>query len=80
MPLNTTKEVNLHILEKKYDNGQVINPELLVKDGLVRTLSGKTPAIKILGKGKLTKKFIFENVRISIKAKEAVEKAGGTIR
>ncbi len=38
------------------------------------------PKIKILGRGKLTKKLIIEGCEMSKSAKEKIEKAGGTIK
>ena len=35
--------------------------------------------VKILGTGKITKKIVVENCKISKSAKEAIEKAGGKI-
>lgn len=72
--------VNLDVLDKNCKDGETINPENLIKKGLVSKMNGKAPKIKILGTGKLAKKLIFENCKFSAKAKEAVEKAGGTIK
>jgi large subunit ribosomal protein L15 len=72
--------VNLETLEKTVKDGDVINPENLLKKGIVRMINGKTPQIKILGTGKLSKKIIVENCKTSKTAKEAIEKAGGTIK
>ena len=75
-----TAVVNLDILEKNSKDGETINPENLIKKGIVRRIKGKTPKIKILGKGKISKKIIVENCKLSKSAKEAVEKAGGNIK
>lgn len=72
--------VNLDVLEKITKDGDVVNPKNLLESGIVRTIKGKTPEIKILGKGKLTKKLVIENCKVSKSAKEAIEKAGGTIK
>lgn len=72
--------VNLITLEKTSKDGETINPENLIKKGIVGNIKGKTPIIKILGTGKLTKKLVFENCKFSKTAKEAVEKAGGSIK
>lgn len=71
--------VNLDRLEKTSEDGETINPENLLKKGIIGNIKGKTPNVKILGTGKLTKKLIIENCKISKSAKEAVEKAGGKI-
>ena len=72
--------VNLDVLEKTSKNGEIISPENLIKKGIVSKIKGRAPGIKILGNGKLTKKFVIENCKLSKSAREAVEKAGGTIR
>ena len=43
-------------------------------------IKGKTPKVKILGNGKIAKKIIVEGCDISASAKEAIEKAGGSVR
>ena len=72
--------VNLETLEKISKDGETINPENLIKKGIISNIKGKTPKVKILGTGKLTKKLIVENCKASKTAKEAIEKAGGTIK
>jgi len=72
--------VNLEILETKTKDGETINPENLLAKGLISRVKGKTPRVKILGTGKLTKKLVVENCKTSKTAKEAIEKAGGTIK
>ena len=72
--------VNLDILEKNFTDGDIINPENLVKKGLISRIKGTVPKVKILGAGKLTKKIIIENCKTSETVKEAVKKAGGTIK
>lgn len=72
--------VNLEALEKHTKDGETINPQNLIAKGIVRMIKGKTPEVKILGKGTLTKKLVIENCKVSKSAKEAIEKAGGTIK
>ena len=72
--------VNLEVLEKTSKDGETINPENLIKKGIISKIKGRTPKVKILGTGKLTKKLVVENCRASKTAKEAIEKAGGTIK
>jgi len=72
--------VNLDILEKTSKDGETINPENLIKKGIISRMKGRAPQIKILGTGKLTKKLIVENCKTSKSAKEAIEKAGGSIK
>lgn len=75
-----TAVVNLVTLENISKDGDIINAENLLKKGVVSKIKGRTPDIKILGTGKLTKKLVFENCKVSKSAKEAIEKAGGKIK
>ena len=72
--------VNIDTLEKLSKTGEVISPANLIKKGIIRMISGKVPKVKILGRGKLSKQLIIENCKVSKTAKEAIEKAGGTVK
>ncbi len=72
--------VNLDVLEKISKDGETINPENLIKKGIISNIKGRAPKVKILGTGKLTKKLVIENCKVSKSAAEAIEKAGGTIK
>src|ERR1035437_2310977 len=72
--------VNLDVLEKNTKDGETINPENLIMKGLISKINGKSPKVKILGTGKITKKLVVENCKTSKTAKEAIEKAGGSIK
>ncbi len=65
--------VNLRDLEKKMSGD--VNPESLAACGLV----GKKAKVKILAHGELTKALNVKVHKLSAKAKEAIEKAGGTV-
>lgn len=72
--------INVEILEKKFKSGQVISPSLLLERKLIRKIKGKTPEVKILGRGKITKKLIVEDCQVSKSARKKIEKAGGIIK
>ena len=72
--------VNLETLEKISKDGETVNPENLIKKGIVSRMKGRNPKVKILGTGTLTKKLVVENCKTSKSAKEAIEKAGGTVK
>lgn len=72
--------VNLNVLEKHTKDGETINPENLIQKGLISKMKGRTPKVKILGTGKITRKLVVENCKTSKSAKEAIEKAGGVIK
>ena len=72
--------VNIEALEKKFKAGDLVNPETLLKFGLIRRIKGVTPRVKILAKGKITKNLVVENSQLSKGAKEAIEKAHGMVK
>jgi len=72
--------VNIEALEKKFKTGDLVNPETLLKFGLIRRIKGVTPRVKILAKGKITKNLVVENSQLSKGAKEAIEKAHGMVK
>lgn len=67
-------EVNLLDLEKRFEAGATVDVDVLRKAGLV---SGRSPMVKILAKGALTKKLMVEAHAFSASAKAAIEQAGG---
>lgn len=77
--INKYVALNLSDLEAKMDAG-VININSIVESGLVSKRMGKNPAVKILSRGDVTKKFNIEGLPISSSAKEKIEKAGGSVK
>jgi len=75
-----TTVLNLDILEKRFASNEKVNPQVLLDKKIIRKIKGRLPVIKILGKGKLTKKLIIENCLFSKQVKKEIEKAGGTIK
>jgi len=77
---NYSAVASLDTLEKFFGNGETVSPKSLIEKGIARKIKGGIPEIKILGKGKLTKKLVVENCKLSAGAKDAIEKAGGIIK
>lgn len=69
--------VNLIRLEENFQAGDLINPEMLKKKNIIKDAN---QPVKILGNGKLTKKFTIEKCFVSKTAKDAIVKAGGTVK
>jgi len=69
--------INLSDLEKTFKEESVVNLQSLLKVGLIKNIK---PGVKILGKGNLTKKITIENCSFSESAKDAINKAGGSIK
>jgi large subunit ribosomal protein L15 len=71
--------VNLNQLEKMFETGDAVNPEVLLAKGLVRRQRGRIPSVKILGTGEVSKKFTVSGCEVSAGAREKLEQAGSTI-
>ncbi|ADO71544.1 50S ribosomal protein L15 [Stigmatella aurantiaca] len=68
--------VNLSDLERQFDAGATVDEATLKSAGLVK---GRYDGVKVLGQGELSKKLTVKAHKLSDKAKEAIEKAGGAV-
>ena len=68
--------VNIGAIDARFDDGAEVNPEMLVKHGLIRDT--KLP-VKVLAQGETTKKFTITAAKYSKAAEEKITKAGGSI-
>lgn len=66
--------VNLRTLEEKFDAGEEVTPEKLLKMGVIKKIKD---GVKILGDGELTKPLIVKAHAFSESAKKAIETIGG---
>ncbi len=71
--------INIGTLDKLFSDGERITAKLLLAKKLVARAKGRTPKIKVLGHGTITKKLTIVGAEVSNTAREAIEKAGGTI-
>jgi len=76
---NTFYPINLDSLEASFANGETVNLESLIAKKVVRIKGGKNPRVKILARGTLTKKVTVSGCTMSLAAKAAIEKAGGSV-
>lgn len=65
--------VNLSDLEK-FDNGTVVNAELLISEGIIKK---ELDGVKVLGNGTLTKKLTVVANKFSKTAEEKIQAVGG---
>ena len=72
-----TQAVNLKDLEARFDAGDVVDPGSLKAKGLA---TRKDIPVKILAKGELSKPLTVNVHGVSAGAREAIEKAGGTVQ
>ncbi|MFA5742539.1 MAG: uL15 family ribosomal protein [Candidatus Paceibacterota bacterium] len=71
--------LQLDILNKNFDQKEIINPEKLFEKGLITRVDNRIPQVKILGKTEINKVLVIENCLVSKGAKDLIEKAGGQV-
>jgi len=71
--------VTLARLDQVFAAGDIVTPKTLVEKQAVRSPKGKVPIVKILATGEIGKKLSVSGCAISVSAKEAIEKVGGTV-
>lgn len=67
--------VNLDMIEKRFREGETVSPQVLLEKGLVRRIKGRTPEVKILGRGELKKRVVFKDVGFSKPAADKLNKS-----
>lgn len=65
--------VNLDTLARYFKAGDTINPEILLKKKIIQRIGGKTPLVKILGRGDAGTKFVFKHVTFSATAAKKIK-------
>lgn len=71
--------VNLDALEGAFGAGEDVSPKTLIEKRLIRNKKSKHIPVKILAGGTITKKLSITGCSVSAKAREHIEKVGGTI-
>ncbi|HHU89243.1 MAG: 50S ribosomal protein L15 [Sphaerochaetaceae bacterium] len=69
--------VSLDAVSKKFEDGEVVSLATLKERSLVKGVESQA---KVLANGELTKKVVFEGLKISAAAVKKIEAAGGEIR
>ena len=67
--------MNVSDLEKRFNDGDVVDAEALIKVGLIKKAKD---GVKVLGNGDLTKKLTVKVNAYSKTAKEKIEAVGGS--
>lgn len=76
---DTISVVNVYTLDKHFSAGDTVTARDLAARGLVRSRKGKTPSVKILGNGEITKKLTLSGLTVSSSARQKIEAAGGQV-
>ena len=66
--------LNLKDIEKKFMDGEIVNPKTLLAKGLISLKNGALPEVKILGNGEILKKLFFQKVLLSESARAKIKK------
>jgi len=74
-----TAVVSLSVLEKYFSDGDKVNPTVLLQKGLIDKIKNKTPKVKILANGDITKKITCEECSVSVASVKKIEEAGGKV-
>ena len=69
-------EVNVETLEKKFENGDTVDPVALIEAGVLKTI---LDGVRILGNGELTKKLTVIANGFTKSAEEKIKAAGGKV-
>lgn len=65
--------VNLDMLERAFKPGDTVSPDTLLAKKLIRRSNGKTPRVKVLGRGGSGTPFLFKGVAFSASAGRKVK-------
>ncbi len=71
-------ELNLDQLNR-FEDGEIVNLQTVKEKGILK-FRKSVDGLKILGSGELTRKLTVEAYGFTASAKEAIEKAGGTVK
>ncbi|MDD3996730.1 MAG: 50S ribosomal protein L15 [Sphaerochaetaceae bacterium] len=69
--------VSLDAVSRCFEDGEVVSLDSLKDKGLVKGVDAQA---KVLANGELTKKVVFEGVKISASAVDKINEAGGEVR
>ena len=72
--------INLNLIDKKFNDGEVVSPAILVSKKILNLKKGSVVKVKILSMGEISKKIIVEGCLVSEKAVEKIKKEGGEIK
>ncbi len=75
-PFRKVVSINLKDIENNFKDGEEVSYALLVERKVIKQ---KSPSVKILGDGEISKAVNISGCMISKSAKEKIEKAGGKI-
>ena len=69
--------VNVETLEKNFDNGAVVNAEVLYEKGIISKI--EEYGLKVLGNGELTKSLTVQAKKFTESAAKKITEAGGKV-
>jgi len=79
VPNRGFQSINLDTLSNAFATGGAVSVETLLQKGLVRRVGGKAPKVKVLARGTLAHALSVKGLVVSTAAREAIQKAGGSV-
>lgn len=72
--------ISLLNIENNFKSGDDVSPQTLLAKDLIERHGQDFPIVKILSDGEISKKVSVAGCKVSAKAKEKIEKAGGSVK
>ncbi|PIR38618.1 MAG: 50S ribosomal protein L15, partial [Candidatus Zambryskibacteria bacterium CG10_big_fil_rev_8_21_14_0_10_42_12] len=80
LPVKNSVAITLGMLDKAFEAGNEVTMETLKQKSLITAVEARARSAKIVATGTLSKKLSIVGVPASSGAKEAIEKAGGSLK
>lgn len=71
--------VDLARIAERFSNGDTVDARALIAKGLIRSMKGRLPTVKILGSRPIQKRLMVRGFRCSAAARARITEAGGII-
>jgi len=72
--------VNVSSVARVAQKGDIVSPQFLIEQGVVRKSGAQAPKIKLLGGGEIDIAITAVRCEVSVTAREKIEKAGGEVK
>jgi large subunit ribosomal protein L15 len=71
--------VNLEVLNREFNDSEVVSPKNLLEKKIISKIKGKLPKVKILARGEIGKSLNIKDCELSKNARDKIGKAKGKI-
>lgn len=77
---DAVRSVTLEMLEKHFQEKNIITPKVLTEKNIVTKIKGRVPSVKVVARGEITTPITLKKCHVSAGAKQKIEAVGGTIQ